>query len=77
MTYEVKNKDGFKSNVISDDCCVHLLNRMHMENLEIISEEKFSGLMKDVFDEIMGHSAGSSDVSWKDSDIVIDNRKVL
>ena len=74
--YEVRIKDGFKSNVISDDCCVYLLSRMHLENLEIISEEKFTGLMKDVFDEIMGNSV-SSDVSWKDSDIVIDNRKVV
>ena len=75
--YEVRNKNGFKSNVISDDCCVCLLNHSHLKNLEIISEEKFAGLMKDVFNEIMGNSVGSSDVSWKDSDIVIDNRKVL
>lgn len=75
--YEVRNKNGFKSNVISDDCCVCLLNRMHLENLEIIPEERFAGLMKDVFGEIMGNSVVSSDVSWKDSDIVIDNRKIV
>lgn len=51
--YEVRNKDGFKSNVISNDCCMYFLKCLHLENLEIISEEKFARLMKDVFDEIM------------------------
>lgn len=51
--HEVRNKNGFNSNVISDDCCVCLFKHLHLENLEIISEEKFSELMKDAFNEIV------------------------
>ena len=51
--YEIRDKYGFKSKWISNGCYVYLLNPSDLENLEIISEEKFTGLMKDVFDEIM------------------------
>lgn len=62
--YEVRNESGIKSKWISNGCYVYLLNPSDFENLEIISEERFTGLMKDVIDEIMGHSV-ESDVNKK------------